>query len=72
MLAITLDNLASRYHCLPSEAFTRGSTLGLYVLDISTRWSKYQQDKADGITQSAPLPSEAEMLKMLERVKNEG
>jgi len=69
MLAITLDNLAHRYNCLPSQALIHASTLDLYVLDVSSRWYKFQQDKASGAIDSQPRPSEVEMLKMVERVK---
>ena len=71
MLAITLDNLSSRYNCLPSEALARASTIDLYILDVSSRWAQHQQNKANGINESAPKPSEAEMLAMMERVKKE-
>ena len=71
MLAITLDNLSHRYNCLPSEAFARATTLDLYILDISARWARYQEDKANGVNESSPRPSEAEMLKMIERAKND-
>jgi hypothetical protein len=69
MLAITLDNLSHRYNCLPSQALACATTLDLYVLDISTRWYKYQQDKANGAIDTQPRPNEAEMLRMVERVK---
>lgn len=71
MLAITLDNLAHRYNCLPSEAFARATTFDLYILDISARWVRHQENKSNGTNESAPRPSEAEMLKMLQRVKEE-
>lgn len=71
MLAITLDNLAHRYNCLPSQALANATTLDLYILDISSRWNRYQQDKANGTAESALRPSESEMLKMLERAKND-
>lgn len=71
MLAITLDNLAHRYNCLPSYALDNASTLDLYVLDVSSRWSRYQNERANGETSSASRPSEAEMLKMIERAKND-
>ena len=48
MMVITLDNLAHRYSCLPSEVLRRGSTFDLYVLDVSTRWLSYRQDIAEG------------------------
>ena len=71
MLAITLDNLAHRYNCLPSQAWDNATTFDLYVLDVSSRWNRYQNERANGETPSATRPSEAEMLKMLERAKND-
>jgi len=65
-----LDNLATRYHCLPSEALSRATTLDLYVLDTSARWSKYQQGLANGMPEeSVPRPTTEEMLKMMASVK---
>ena len=69
MMVLTLHNLAEKYKCLPSEALQRGNTLDLYVLDVSTKWLQYQQDKADGKAPSAKQPSQEEMLAMIQRVK---
>lgn len=48
MMMLTLDNLAHRYNCLPSEAMDRATTFDLRVLDVSAKWSKYQNDLAEG------------------------
>lgn len=72
MMLISLDNLAARYHCLPSEALARASTFDLHVLDVSARWSKYQQEKADRGESSAeitPKLSVDEMKAMIARVR---
>lgn len=69
---LTLDNLAHRYNCLPSEALTRATTLDLYVLDISARWSKYQQERSEqGNSHVKPAPklSVEEMKAMIARTK---
>jgi hypothetical protein len=71
MMLITLDNLAHRYQCLPSEALSRATTFDLYVLDVSTKWLRYQQDKADGRNPTAKQPSQEEMLTMLKRARGE-
>jgi len=69
-MALSLDNLAHRYNCLPSEALARATTFDLYVLDISAKYSKYQQDKAAGNTaSSARKPSKEEMIDMIKRVR---
>lgn len=73
-MVLTLDNLAHRYNCLPSEALARATTLDLYVLDISAKWSKYQSEKAEGKTSTTITPnlSVDEMKGMIERVKERG
>jgi hypothetical protein len=69
MMVLTLHNLAEKYKCLPSEALQRGNTLDLYVLDVSTKWLAYQQEKADGKVPITKQPSQDEMLAMIQRVK---
>ena len=69
-MILTLDNLAARYHCLPSEALARSSTFDLYVLDVGARWSNRQHEKANGPVK-AEIPSEEEMLKMIQRGKEQ-
>lgn len=68
-----MDNLAHRYRCLPSEALTRANTLDLYVLDISTKWARHQQEVADGRTPAKPIPklSVEEMQNMIAQVRGE-
>lgn len=70
MMVLTLDNLAYRYNLLPSEALERATTLDLYVLDVSSRWSKYQNDLAEGkTTKQTPKLSKEQMAEMVKRVK---
>lgn len=72
MLVLTLHNLAERYKCLPSEALSRGTTLDLYVLDVSTRWARRQQEQhesANGSASITPKLSVEEMQNMINRVK---
>lgn len=70
-MILTLDNLAHRYMCLPSEALSRATTLDLYVLDISTKWAKYRQDIAEGKVPEVKQPSIEEMKAMIARVRSE-
>ena len=49
----------------------RGNTFDLYVLDVSAKWSKYQQEKAEGKNPAARQPTQAEMLAMIKRVRGE-
>ena len=69
MMILTLDNLATRYHCLPSEAMANGTTFDLYVLDVSAKWSKHQQDISEGKTVEHKL-TQAEMLTMIDRARS--
>lgn len=68
-MILTLDNLATRYHCLPSEAMANGTTFDLYVLDVSAKWNKHQQELADGKSPQASKLSQEDMLAMIARVK---
>jgi hypothetical protein len=73
-MVLTLDNLAHRYNCLPSEALERASTFDLYVLDTSARYSKYQQDLAEqkanpNSAKLTPKLSQEQMKSMIDRVR---
>lgn len=71
-MLLTLDNLAHRYNCLPSEALAKANTLDLYVLDVSTKWVKYRNDLAEGrVAERVKQPSQEEMLAMIARVRSE-
>lgn len=68
MMLLSIDNLCSKYHLLPSEAMSRANTFDLYVLDVSAKWVKYQQDQANGKgKRSDPTPDE--MQAMLDKVR---
>ena len=71
MLLLTLDNLANRYNCLPSQALAYGTTFDLHVLDVSAKWSKHQQEVAEGKSPEAKKLSKEEMLAMIARVRSE-
>lgn len=62
---ITLDNMAERYSLLPSEILKRADTLDLEILDVSAKFSHYQQtDKY----KSNHGHTEKSLLKMIDRV----
>lgn len=71
MMLLTLDNLAHRYNCLPSEALGRATTFDLYVLDVSARYSRYQNEIQDGNSPKAKLPSQKEMIDMIAKARGE-
>lgn len=70
-MLITLDNLAHRYQCLPSQALEQGTTFDLRVLEVATRWHNRQQQQADSgqVARTSPRLSESEMQAMLARTR---
>lgn len=73
-MILTVNNLAKTYKLLPSEVMERGNTFDLYVMDIATRYEKYQHQKSqDGFGKAGPtpkrMPSKQEMMDMLMRAK---
>jgi hypothetical protein len=69
-MVLTLNNLAEKYKCLPSEALEKATTLDLYVLDVSTKWIKYQHDLAEGKVQDNYGLSPDDMKAMIDRVRS--
>jgi hypothetical protein len=73
-MLLTIDNLAHRYNCLPSQALEYGTTFDLHVLDLSAKWSKYQHDRAEqGNEHAKPIPklSQEQLKAMMERARSE-
>ena len=73
-MILTVNNLAKTYKLLPSEVMERANTFDLYVMDIATRYERYQQQKSqDGFGKGPPtpkrMPSTKEMMEMLKRAK---
>jgi len=72
-MLITLDNLAHRYHCLPSEALDRATTFDLRVLDVSAKWNNKQYEDADAKANGrkpTPKLSTQQMLDMIKTVRS--
>lgn len=70
-MLLTVHNLAKTYGLMPSEVLERATTFDLYVLDVSTRHSKYQQDRANGKTPTVTKKhSTAELQEMLMRARS--
>lgn len=67
---ITIDSIAHRYGCLPSEVMQRATTWDLYVADIAAQHENWQYNKAQGIKQSAPVPTTEELQAMIDRTRN--
>jgi hypothetical protein len=75
-MILTLDNLASRYHVLPTEVMSRATTFDMHVMDVATRYVRHQQERAEieedlrsGRTRPVAPPTQDEMQAMLERVR---
>jgi hypothetical protein len=49
---------------------TKGTTFDLYVLDVSAKWNKHQQDISEGKTAEHKL-TQAEMFEMIARARSE-
>jgi hypothetical protein len=69
-MLITLDNLAHRYHCLPSEALDRATTFDLRVLDASTKWSNKQYEDADAKANGRKPTPKLSTQQMLDMIKS--
>ena len=52
-----LDNLATRYHLLPSEVLQRGDTLDVMVMEASQQWTRLQQERAEAKRNGKAAPS---------------
>lgn len=63
-MLLTLDNLAKRYKCLPSEVYSRADTLDLYVMSLANKWQKYQQDRAEGKATNKQ-PNQLDLARMM-------
>lgn len=70
-MILTVNNLAKTYKLLPSEVLKRGTTFDLFVLDVATRYSRYQQEVADGkaIKKEHKL-SQQQMLDMIKQARS--
>jgi len=66
---INIGMIAKHYGQLPSTVREFGTTYDLMIYDVMMSWEQYQQERAEGKTQTPNLTQE-EMLKMVERTKN--
>jgi hypothetical protein len=70
-MLVTIDKIASRYHLLPSEVMSRGSTFDLECMDLGIRYTVIEEQKRNG-TYKKPIPklTEKEMLNIIKKTKN--
>lgn len=76
MMILTIDNLAERYKMMPSEVLNRANTFDLYVLDVSSKWLKYQHEEmerqrsgAGKVKSKTPKLTQEQMIAMINAVK---
>ena len=69
-MILAIDNMASKYHCLPSKVLAMGTTFDLRVCEIATMWHNRQNEQATTGRVPAAKPTEQQMLEMLAKVKN--
>ncbi len=75
-MTLTIHNLAKEYGMLPSQALANATTFDLYVLDVSCRWQKHQQDQAERkhgnkTAPATPKLTVEQMKAMIDRVKKQ-
>lgn len=74
-MLVTIDNLASRYHLLPSECLLRADTFDIEVLHVSARWEQHQREAINrqsqglGPAPKSPKLTQEQMLGMIKTVK---
>lgn len=70
---LVLDNLATRYHLLPSQVLSTADTLDFLVMDVVLSYQKYEQDKADatkkGVAPAIPKIPLNTLQEMIDKVK---
>ena len=65
-MLLTIDNLAQKYSMLPTQVLTNATTFDLCVLDVSTKYVKYQHDKENAeLIGNNKIPTQSEMIQML-------
>jgi hypothetical protein len=68
-----LDNLATRYHLLPSRVLAEADTLDFFVMDVVLAYHKYEQERSQAKSkgQAPPAPNLPlnTLQEMIERVK---
>lgn len=70
---LTIDNLAAKYHLLPSEVLARADTFDLFVLDLGAKWANRQHVIASGKVPEPPVKklSLQEMVDLVQRAKEQ-
>ena len=68
-----LDNLATRYHLLPSQVLATADTLDFLVMDVVLAYDRYRSDKDEakrtGRAPAAPALPLNTLQEMVKRVR---
>lgn len=72
MMVVSLDRLCNRYHVLPSYAIKTADTFDMWIMDISLRYDKIQEQKRNGTYNANDHYSEQELMDILKQVKKDG
>ena len=75
-MILTVHNLAENYKCLPSEVMHRATTFDLYVLDVHTKWLKYQHQRsankqANPNAPEVPVMSVKDLASMITKARSD-
>lgn len=68
-MVVSLDKLCNRYHVLPSYAIKQADTFDMWVMDVSLRYDKIQEQKKNGTYNANDHYSEDELMDILKQVK---
>ncbi len=68
-MILTIDNLATRYHVLPSYALEHSDTFDLYVMDVATKWNHHKQELEKHGGKITKEPTQDELLAILNKTK---
>lgn len=70
-LMVTIDNISTRYHKLPSEILAEATTFDLMVANTGILWEQKQREDAQAESSGAKVPklSQKEMLEMLKSAR---
>lgn len=66
---LTLDNLAVRYNLLPSDVARKADTFDIYVMDLSAKWNKRQNDIQEGKIKETSNLNQAQLADLMYRAK---
>lgn len=61
-MLLSIHNLADAYKMLPSQILTQATTFDLFILDVHSRWLKYQEEVQEAKRQGREIPLQRQGL----------